>query len=131
MAVDVQGHFKELESLLRLLEQPKPDDDVAAAPPEEEEEEEDAIVLAEDADASGGSVSHRQTFLFSATLMLPPKARDAYAKRLQKRKVRARLLSARLLSARLLSARLLSARLLSAKQSRCVLATDRLRSLLR
>ena len=125
MAVDVQGHFKELESLLRLLEQPKPDDDVAAAPPEEEEEE-DAIVLAEDADTSGGSGSHRQTFLFSATLMLPPKARDAYAKRLQKRKVRARLLSARLLSARLLSARLLSA-----KQSRCVLATDRLRSLLR
>jgi hypothetical protein len=86
MAADEQGHFKELESLLRLLEQPKPDDDVAAAPPEEDEED-GAIVLAEDGDASGGSGSHRQTFLFSATLMLPPKARDAYAKRLLKRKV--------------------------------------------
>ena len=56
MAADEQGHFKELESLLRLLEQPKPDDDVAAAPPEEDEED-GAIVLAEDGDAMAPSSS--------------------------------------------------------------------------
>ena len=135
-----QGHFKELESLLRMLENLKPaaaegkggapahkgkrgkgrsgvadapmaqeegDDEMASQDDEGSEEEEaaeggDGEVEDDDEEEEGGGGGgraaskggeaaaggvRRQTFLFSATLMLPPAAREANAKRVARHKV--------------------------------------------
>ena len=75
------GHFKELQNILRLLEQTAMSgEEPSAEPAAEPDAEPDAAEPAEPGAAS------RQTLLFSATLMLPPNAREANAKRLASRK---------------------------------------------
>ena len=69
-----QGHFKELESILRLLENGA----AAEAPLEDAAPDPDPAAMA--------SEGRRQTFLFSATLMLPPKARESNAKAVARHK---------------------------------------------
>ena len=72
------GHFRELTHILNLVQRTPDDDDVAG----------------DDADGGGGgglrplgeAYGGRQTLLFSATLTLPPAAREANAKRLKKHK---------------------------------------------
>ena len=71
------GHFRELTHILNLVQRTPDDDDVA-----------------DDDDGGGGgglrplgeAFGGRQTLLFSATLTLPPAAREANAKRLKKHK---------------------------------------------
>ena len=110
------GHFKELRSILALLERraaqeemeigaggggeggemdeegEEEDDEEEDDEDEEEDEEEDkegaagSEVKQEQPASTSSAASSRQTFLFSATLMLPPNAKVMNAKRLSKHK---------------------------------------------
>ena len=72
------GHFKELRNILNLLER-------GTAGVDEGDYEAPTPVEFDDGNgAARGGAKKRQTFLFSATLMLPPMGREANAKRLEK-----------------------------------------------
>jgi len=86
-----QGHFRELQSILRLLENEQLMDssNASGAAPvgDGEGNGNDSHDESHGGDSGTDPTSaRRQTFLFSATLMLPPKAREANAKRLSQRK---------------------------------------------
>ena len=86
-----QGKFRELQSILRLMDNDttggkstsQADGAQGSAP-----EAATTAGTADDGDGAEGGHDgvRRQTFLFSATLMLPPKAREANAKKLAKHK---------------------------------------------
>ena len=88
------GHFRELRSILNLIEKgSRPEDEEGFEAPmieevgaEHEEGDEEEEEKAEENQGGDSGALKRQTFLFSATLMLPPKAREANAKRIAKHK---------------------------------------------
>lgn len=93
-----QGHFRELESILRLLDDAGDGGTSESGADAAGDAQGGAVALADDddggdaaGDGANGSdgLGRRQTFLFSATLMLPPKAREAYAKRLNAKRLNA------------------------------------------
>ena len=69
------GHFQEVTRLLDLLNRP-----AAPAPAPADADANSAAA------AASAATGPRQTFLFSATLMLPPAARETHAKRVAQHK---------------------------------------------
>ena len=75
------GHFRELRNILGQVERKVTNDDGAEGFAEEED-----TAAATAAAGAPSAAAKRQTFLFSATLMLPPNAKEANAKALAKAK---------------------------------------------
>ena len=87
------GHFKELDNILQLLQQRSNGGSGVEGEEADTAAGEAAAVGAGEAGAAAGGAkaaarqtSPRQIFLFSATLMLPPNAKEANAKKLKAHK---------------------------------------------
>jgi ATP-dependent RNA helicase DDX24/MAK5 len=76
------GHFQELSRILEMLDQPPPPSQHASQPDPADESQQEAI-LGPSLPPSVPPGRRRQTILMSATLMLPPAAREAHAKKVK------------------------------------------------
>lgn len=78
------GHFQELSRILEMLDQPQPPNPhLASHPAPADGSQQDPILGPSMPPVCGPSGRRRQTFLMSATLMLPPAAREAHAKKVK------------------------------------------------